>query len=87
MSDKKTNEGHLKQMREGLRNIFFYLVIYKGLLNAGKFFKTFCRLLFAQNQLFQNILSGIPSTVSKSLDPDQDRQKVGPDLGLNCLQR
>ena len=26
-SEKKTNEGHLKQMREGLRNIFFYLAL------------------------------------------------------------
>ena len=25
--------------------------------------------------------------VSNSLDPDQARQKVGPDLGPNCLQR
>ena len=24
-SEKKTDEWHLKQMREGLRNIFFYL--------------------------------------------------------------
>ena len=47
-SEKKTNEGHLKQMREGQdrETIFFYLVIYKDLLNAGKFFMTFCRLFF-----------------------------------------
>ena len=25
--------------------------------------------------------------VSNGLDPDQDRQNVGPDLGPNCLQR
>ena len=25
--------------------------------------------------------------VSNSLDPDQARQNVGPDLGPNCLQR
>ena len=25
--------------------------------------------------------------MSKSLDPDQARQHVGPDLGPNCLQR
>ena len=25
--------------------------------------------------------------VSNSLDPDQDRQNVGPDLGPNCLHR
>ena len=33
-------------------------------------------------------LSGVPFiTVSNSLDPDQARQHVGPDLGPNCLQR
>ena len=25
--------------------------------------------------------------MSNSLDPDLDRQNVGPDLGSNCLQR
>ena len=25
--------------------------------------------------------------MSKSLDPDQNRRSVGPDLGPNCLQR
>ena len=24
-SEKKTDEGHLKKMKEGMRNIFFYL--------------------------------------------------------------
>ena len=28
-SEKKTDEGHLKQMREGLRNNFFYLALIK----------------------------------------------------------
>ena len=41
---------------------------------------------FFQNQLFRKILSGIPS-VSYSLDPDQARQNVGPDLGPICLQK
>ena len=26
-------------------------------------------------------------SVSNSLDSDQDRRAVGPDLGTNCLQR
>ena len=43
---------------------------------------------FFQKQLFQKILSGIPSDrVSNSLDPDQAPLFVGPDLNLNCLQR
>ena len=35
---------------------------------------------------FSKILSGIPS-VSYSLDPDQARHFVGPDLDPNCLQQ
>ena len=27
-SEKNTDEGHLKQIREGLRNIFFYLALH-----------------------------------------------------------
>ena len=38
---------------------------------------------------FQNYLKKIRNTirVSNSLDPDQNRRSVGPDLGPNCLQR
>ena len=39
-----------------------------------------------QNHHFRQILSGIPS-VSNSLDPDQDRHSVGPDLSANCFQK
>ena len=39
-----------------------------------------------QNKLFSKILTHI-IRVSNSLDPDQDRQNVGPDLGPNCLKR
>ena len=39
-----------------------------------------------QHQLFRKILSLIPS-VSNSLEPDQARNYVGPDVGPNCLQR
>ena len=35
-----------------------------------------------QNQLFQNTIQ-----VSNILDQDQARFLVGPDLGLNCLQK
>ena len=35
---------------------------------------------------FKKILSGTLSE-SNGLDPDQDRHSVGPDLGLNSLQR
>ena len=41
---------------------------------------------FFSNLLFQKILSRIPRRVSNSLDPNQARQNVGPDLGPNRLQ-
>ena len=47
----------------------------------------FCRLLiFFQNQVLRKILSGIPSVLN-SLESDQARQNVRPDLGPNCLQK
>ena len=43
---------------------------------------------FFQNSLFQKIISGtLAIGVSNNLDPDQDLQNVGSDLGPNCLQR
>ena len=45
-------------------------------------FILFRRLLIFQNQVFQKILSVLPS-----LDQDQARRFVGPDLGPNCLLR
>ena len=42
--------------------------------------------LYFQNQLFHKILRHTIS-VSNSLDQDLARHFVGPDLGLNCLQR
>ena len=42
-------------------------------------------LIFFKANFFGKNLSGIPS-VSDSLNPDQARHSVGPDLGLNCLQ-
>ena len=41
----------------------------------------FSKLTFSKNY-FRNIIR-----VSNSLDPDQDRHPVGPELGPNCLQR
>ena len=40
-----------------------------------------CFFVFSQNS-FSNAIR-----VSNSLDPDQDRHSVGPDLGPDCLQR
>ena len=40
-----------------------------------------------QNQLFQKMSFRNTIRVSDSLDPDQTRRFVGPDLGTNCLQR
>ena len=40
---------------------------------------------FFQNQLSKNSFNNT-IRVLNSLDPDQARQNVGPDLGPNCLQ-
>ena len=63
--------------------IFKLWTVSVNSLLADGFCMNFCRLLiFFQNQCFQNILR-----MSNSLDPDQARLFVGPDLGLNCLLR
>ena len=46
------------------------------------FFFFFFKLTFSRKKSFRNTIR-----VSNSLDPDQARQNVGPDLGPNCLQR
>ena len=56
-------------------------------LPTGKFFMLFCCLLiFSKLTLSKNSFRNF-FRVSNSLDPDQTRPNVGPDLGLNCLQR
>ena len=42
---------------------------------------------FFQNELFSKNSFKNTIRVSKSLDPEQARYSVGPDLGPNCLQR
>ena len=49
-------------------------------LHAGLFYMLFYLLLIFQSQLFRN-------TISVSLDPDQARGFVEPNLGPNCFQR
>ena len=39
------------------------------------------KLILQKNYVMNNII------VSNSLDPDQDRHSVSPDLGPNCFQR
>ena len=49
----------------------------------GNFSYFFSHLLtLIKNNSYRDTVS-----VSSSLDSDQDRQNVGPDLGPNCLQR
>ena len=51
-------------------------------------FASFCRLqIFFQNQFFRIILSVIPCEWKKSLDSDQARRSVGPDLDPNYFER
>ena len=59
-----------------------YWVIFHAFFLSADFFQ----LILFQNQVFGKIISGTLS-VSNSLDPDQVRHYVGPDLGPNCSQR
>ena len=47
----------------------------------------FCRLLIFSKTTFSKNSFRNAIRVSKSLDPDQARCFVGPDLGPNCLQK
>ena len=55
-------------------------------LHVELFCMRFYQLAFFQNN-FSTVSFRNTIRVSNSLDPDQDRQNVGPDLGPNCLQR
>ena len=50
-------------------------------LPYADFLSIFSKLNFLKNS-FRNT-----TRVSNSLDPDQARQNIGPDLGPKCLQR
>ena len=52
------------------------------LVSSADCFQTFSKPLTFSKNSFWNIIR-----VSNSLDPDQDRQNVGPDLGPNYFQR
>ena len=54
-----------------------FLIIFHAFLSSADFSKS----IFL-NKSFRNTIG-----VSNSLDPDQAQHLVGPDLGLNCLQR
>ena len=53
----------------------------------GEFFPLFCRLLIFSKSTFLKNSFRNTIRVSNSLDPDQARHSVGPDLGPNCLQK
>ena len=50
-------------------------------------FKDFCRLQTFFNIVFSQYSFGNNIKLSNSFDPGQARRSIGPDLGLNCLQR
>ena len=57
-------------------------------LRAGLFFMLFGRLLiFFKMIFFMNYSCRNTIRVSNSMDPDQARNIVGPDLGPNCLHK
>ena len=56
-------------------------------LHAGKFFMVFVVCCFRSKLFFSKNSFRITIRVANSLDPDQARHFVGPDLDPNCLQR
>ena len=70
-------------------NLCHYFITLPELnsLHAGKFYMIFvvCRLY--SKSKFSKISFRNAIRMSNSLDPDQARHFVGPDLGPNCLQR
>ena len=59
----------------------------KDSLHAGKYCVHFCACFFLFKIVFQKIFrNSIRLRVSNSLDQDQARHFVWPDLGPNCLQ-
>ena len=64
--------------------LFACLINFKLLLSSAGICYSYDRRInesFSKKSLRNSI------RVSNSLDPDQDRHCVGPDLGPNCLQR
>ena len=56
--------------------LFACWVIFHEFLSSADFFKL---------NIFEKILSEMPSKLSNMLDPDQARHFVGPDQGPTCL--
>ena len=52
----------------------------------GNFTWVFLFFWFFQNNIYEKFFHTNTIRVSSSLDPDQARHFVGPDLGPNCLQ-
>ena len=69
---------HLRPATRLSSYLFAYWVI---------FFACFCCLLIFSKSISSKISFGNTIRVSNSLDPDQARRFVGPDLGPNCLQK
>ena len=67
----------------GRRQIFFF-----NPLPTGKIFMLFCcQLIFFSKSTFSKNSFRNTIRVSNSLDPDQVRRFVWPDLGPNCMQK
>ena len=70
------NQLYQKFFQDVCVQVLAYSVILHAFLSSSE---------VLQINFFQKIIPGL--SVSHSLDPDQARQNVGPDLGPNCWQR
>ena len=85
----RNNDPYQDHAKHAVKSIIFSQFYNLTLCMLGNFFHFFMLLSFAD--FFQNQLTKISFwntiRVSNSLDPDQDRQDVGPDRLTNCLPR
>ena len=92
----RTSDSRVSITRRQISRLFLSSRTEDQIL-AGKVISTLCPLgnfscvfvvcwFFSKSTLSKNSFSNTIG-VSNSLDPDQARHSVGPDLGLNCLQR
>ena len=84
-NDKSNMNVFTSSLWENIQWGFFYFDQFIWMLGNFSCFcshlLTFSKLTFSQNS-FRNTIR-----VSNSLDSEQDRHSVGPDLRPNCLQR
>ena len=75
---------------QNLTNLLYHAFRINHVLSLcmlGNFHDFLSAVFFSNPTFFLKNSFSNTIRLSNSLDPDQDRHSVGPDLGANCLQR